>query len=330
MKAFTFAEHGKPEDILQESQVDVPEPKDGQVRIKVKAASLNPVDFKIMETALWPTPLPFTPGYDVSGTVDQVASDVTAFKTGDDVFCCNWALDEGQAMGQHDDKFGLTGGALAQYILVPAVKLTAKPEGVSHEQAAGIALVGLTALQCIDNAGVTKDSKVLILGGAGAVGQIAIQLAKERGAWVATTASPRTKEFVSETCKPDLIVDYTTEKWFELDSLKELDAVVDTVGEADGFKNADAVVKQGGNFVSIASFDAGTDASAHQPRFNYAGFYCLKNNAEQQKQLASLIADGKLTLKIDSTFAFTLEGVKSAFAKSMSGKAMGKIVVNVE
>eukprot|EP00514_Thraustochytrium_sp_LLF1b_P012190 CAMPEP_0184542260 /NCGR_PEP_ID=MMETSP0199_2-20130426/1872_1 /TAXON_ID=1112570 /ORGANISM="Thraustochytrium sp., Strain LLF1b" /LENGTH=318 /DNA_ID=CAMNT_0026936031 /DNA_START=137 /DNA_END=1089 /DNA_ORIENTATION=+ len=312
MKAFTIAEHGKPEDILQESQLEVPEPKEGQVRVKVQAVSLNPVDYKVMDTPLWPTPLPLTPGYDISGVVDQVASDVTNFKAGDNVFCCNWELDEGQPTGQHGDKFGLIGGGLAEYILLPAVKLSAKPEGVSHEEAAGVSLVGLTALQSLDKAGVTKDSKVLIIGGSSAVGQIAVQLAKERGAWVATTASPRTKDFVTETLKPDLVIDYTAEKWHELDSLKEIDAVLDTVGEADAFKNADAVVKQGGNFVTIGSFDAGFDPKAHQPRFSFAAFYGLKNNTKHQNELAGLIADKKLTVKIDSTYPFTMEGVKSA------------------
>merc|ERR1719464_271 len=102
----------------------------------------------------------------------------------------------------------LVGGGLAEYSIVPSNKLSRKPTNVSHEEAASVALVGLTARQALDALSVKEGTKLLILGGSGAVGTIATQLAKNRGAWVATTCSSRTKDYVGRMGKPDMIVDY--------------------------------------------------------------------------------------------------------------------------
>merc|ERR1719313_1002715 len=243
---------------------------------------------------------PFTPGYDISGVVDAVGDDVSDFQQGDAVFAVNWGEHK------HDDESKLTAGGLAQYVVLPASKLSKKPEGISHEQAAAVALVGSTAHQALDNLGVTKGSKVLILGGAGAVGTVACQLAKLRGAWVATTCSPRTKDYVIAKSNPDLIVDYTSQKWDEdVPQLKGIDAV----------------------FVAVATFDAGFVPTAHQPAFTWAAFMCLKNDPKQQDELVQLMADKKLTLDVEETFPFTSEGVQAAFAKQKGGKSKGKNVI---
>merc|ERR1712227_488184 len=216
----------------------------------------------------------------------------------------------------------LTAGGLAQYAVLPASKLSKKPDGISHEQAAAVALVGSTAHQALDNLGVTKGSKVLILGGAGAVGTVACQLAKLRGAWVATTCSPRTKDYVIAKSNPDLIVDYTSQKWDEdVPELKGIDAVFEA-GADDGFERAKKIVKEGGSFAAIATFDAGFVPTAHQPAFT-----CLKNDAKQQDELAQLMADKKLTLGVEETFPFTSEGVQASFAKQKGGKSKGKNVI---
>lgn len=327
MEAFQFEKNGPVTDVLKATQIAVPEVGPGLVRIATKAVSLNPIDYMVMETeggmssAGWSMDFPFVPGYDISGVVDAVGDDVSDFQKGDAVFAVNWGEHK------HDDESKLTAGGLAQYVVLPASKLSKKPEGISHEQAAAVALVGSTAHQALDNLGVTKGSKVLILGGAGAVGTVACQLAKLRGAWVATTCSPRTKDYVIAKSNPDLIVDYTSQKWDEdVPELKGIDAIFEAVAD-DGFERAKKIVKEGGSFAAIATFDAGFDPTAHQPAFKWAAFMVLKNDPKQQDELVQLMADKKLTLDVEETFPFTSEGVQAAFAKQKGGKSKGKNVI---
>lgn len=328
MQAIQIAKNGPAAQVLEQVQIPVPAVGKGMVRVKVKAVSLNPIDYKVVETeggmsaAGWSNDLPFTPGYDISGQVDEVGEDVVGFVKGDQVFAVNWGS------GKHDDETKVTGGGLAEYAIVPFNKLSRKPSGISHEEAAGIALVGLTARQALDNLGVKQDSRVLILGGAGAVGTVAIQLAKARGAWVATTASPRTKDYVVSVGKPDLVIDYTTSKWDETSELVGIDAIFDAIGESEGFQRAKAgnVIREGGSFLSIAAFDAGFDPTAHKG-FKYAAFYALSNSVTHQYEIAQMLADKTLTLPVEETFPFTEQGVKAAFAKQAGGKSKGKNVV---
>ncbi|KAA8490792.1 2-methylene-furan-3-one reductase [Porphyridium purpureum] len=335
MKAFSYSEFGAPVDVIKAVDVAVPEPGPGTVRVKIVTASINPVDFMVCRTGLtaagWNTALPFVPFYDLSGTVDAVGTDVSAFQVGDEVFGVNWGQGKDQPFAVHDDEFNLVGGACAEYAIMPACKLSLKPAAVSHDVAAAVALVGTTAYQALDVLGVKSGSRVLILGGAGAVGQIAVQLAKERGAWVATTCSGRTRDFVSSVAKPDMIIDYNVSKWDEMEEIKgSLDAVFDAVGEKDAFPRVrdGKLVREGGSYLSIAGRDVGYDAKAH-PGFTYAAWYCLKNSPKVQDELAKLIADKKLVVTIEETFPFTLEGVLRAFVKQESGKSVGKNIISV-
>ena len=139
--------------------------------------------------------------------------------------------------------------------------LSKKPKEISHEQAAAIALVGTTAYQALFNClNVKEGDKILILGGPTSVGSLAIQLAKNAGAWVATTSSERNVNHV-KSLKPDLIIDYRKEDWSNHPSINGIDAVFDAVGETGAFGKCSGddskVIKMGGRFVSIANFDAG-------------------------------------------------------------------------
>lgn len=328
MQAFQFEKNGPVTEVLKEAEIPVPDVGAGMVRIEVKAVSINPIDAMVMETegglsgAGWSMDFPLVPGYDISGVVDEVGDDAAGlFAKGDDVFAVNWGK------GKHDDDTNVTAGGLARYAIVPASKLSKKPKEVSHEHAAAVSLVGSTATQALDNLGVKEGSRVLIFGGASAVGVVATQLAKLRGAWVATTCSPRTRDYVAATGKPDLIIDYTSEKWDEMPELKGVDAIFDAIGETDGFARAKSVVKEGGSFLSIVSFDPGFDPTAHQPRFKWAAMYALSNDSSQQDELVRLLADGKLKLDVEETFPFTSEGVQAAFAKQKGGKSKGKNVI---
>lgn len=176
---------------------------------------------------------------------------------------------------------------------------------------------------------VVYGTQVLVFGGSTAVGSIVIQLVKSQGAWAATTASSRTKEYVSQF-GADLIVDYRTEKWEDLEALKDVDVVIDTVGEANAFQKVRdfKVLKENGRFVSIASLDAGFDPSAHAP-LEFASFFALQNSVADQDALAADLASGKLKLRIDGKFPFTVEGIRELVQACKAGKAMGKLVLSV-
>lgn len=334
--AFQFEKNGPVEEVLKEVQIPIPDVagSSGMVRIKVMAVSLNPIDVKIMETnggmsgAGWSMDFPFIPGYDISGVVDAVSDDVQNWKVGDEVFTCNWGI------GKHDDETKITAGGLCQYTIVPASKLSMKPSNVSHEDAAAISLVGLTALQSINNLGVKEGTRLLILGGSGAVGTIAMQLAKARGAWVATTCSQRTKDYVVLMGNPDLIIDYNAAKWYEMSELttgdddNKIDAIFDAIGEEKGFEHSKNVLKNDGtgSFLSIANFDVGFNPTGHEG-YKYASFHCLSGNKSQQDDLVQLIVDKKLKLQLDGKDPFTNDGVQATFGKQKSNKSMGKNVI---
>eukprot|EP00041_Stephanoeca_diplocostata_P014593 m.270752 g.270752 ORF g.270752 m.270752 type:complete len:337 (-) comp19741_c0_seq2:499-1509(-) len=329
MKAAQYRQTSEDIASLELVDVEIPTPVPGAVVVKVKSAAVNPIDHKVMAghmiPAGWSLPLPFTMGYDFSGIVAAVhADDQSSFKVGDAVFAVNWGSHK------HDDDTSTPGGAFAEFILVSSSKLSKKPEGVTFEQAAAVALVGTTARQVtLDCAAVKNSQKVLVFGGATAVGSIVIQLAKQQGAWVATTASSRTNAYVQQF-GADSIIDYTAEKWEDLDILKGIDVVIDTVGEADAFRKVRErnVLKETGRFVSIASLDAGFDPAAHPP-LEYAAFFALENRVSDQDALAADLAAGALKLQIDNVFPFTAQGITDLVGACKAGKAMGKLVLNV-
>lgn len=306
-----------------------PEPGPGQVVVKVHSASINPIDFKVhnghaTKAYSWTVDLPFTAGYDFAGVVDSVGQGVESFSQGERVYAVNW--------GQHShyDQGEPGGGAFAEFILISAAKVSKIPDGVTYDQAAAVALAGTTAYQALhDAAKVTLGQRILIIGGSTSVGHLAIQLAKERGAWVATTASTRNFEFVSQL-GADLVINYNNEQWETLPELQGLDAVIDTVGEDKAFLRAtqSGVVKPDGAFVSIATLEAGLDPSAHAP-LHFAAFFLLYNSAAVQDELVKRLASGALKVKIDQTFPFTTEGVQDLFKKVSSNTSTGKNILKI-
>eukprot|EP00466_Bigelowiella_natans_P006657 jgi/Bigna1/56842/estExt_Genewise1Plus.C_1280028 len=293
-------------------EVEKPKLETGQLLIKAKAAALNPIDPMVMAGLLkgagWGQPSPYVPGYDVSGVVEAIGEGVEGFKVGDEVF-----------------SKGPIAGTFAEYCVLPANKVSKKNSKVSFEQAAAVALVGTTAYQSLKAVGVGKESKVLILGGSGAVGYLGCQLAKSMGAYVATTASARTMEYV-KTTGADKIINYRETKWEECEDLKGIDAVFDSIGENGGFEKAKKIVKEGGSFVSISNPDAGHSPTAHK-EFKYASFFCLKTSVEVQDKLMGMLANETLKINIEKTFPFTKDGVTEAFTAQTAGKAMGKYVI---
>jgi len=331
MLAALYTENSTDYAAIQVQRVEKPQAGPGQIVVKVHTAAINPIDdmvFKGYTKGMgWSMPLPFIVGYDFAGVVDSIHESDEAtgrFAPGERVFGVNWGT------GSHVDPGTPAGGAFAEYILVPSGKVSKIPDKVSFDEAAAVALVGTTAYQILfDCAKVTTGQKILILGGATSVGQIAIQLAKERGAWVATTASTRNLDYVAQF-GPDLVVDYKTQKWDEISELKNLDAVFDTASEVDSFARtrANGVVKSDGAYVTITGPLAGFNPKGHPP-LHFASLFCLINSATVQDELIAKLADGTLKITLDESFPFTSEGVHNLFNKVATGASTGKNLLKI-
>eukprot|EP01034_Spumella_vulgaris_P030085 gene30085-37244_t len=330
-----FSKDGEPSPL---KMVTVPKPvlsHPSSALIKVYAASINPIDVYVVKGMLaqrgWPCPLPGSPGMDFSGIIESLSDDVTDFHVGDEVFGCHGGS---PTSGTHVDENGSVASTFAEYFVVPINQVVKKPPALSHVQAAAIALVGMTANGPLGLANVGPSSKVLVLGGSTAVGTLVIQLAKLKGAWVATTASTRAIEYVSQF-GADQIVDYTQTKWWETteSGLSGLDVVFDASREENLLERAktEGVVKEGGKIVSVCTHSLGFNPAAYQPRFSFCAFVSVRPiySAQDMAQLAQWIADGTVKLPVENVFPFTQQGVLDIFAKSESGKSLGKQVLQI-
>ncbi|CAA2967792.1 2-methylene-furan-3-one reductase [Olea europaea subsp. europaea] len=221
MKAWSYSEYGGVDVLKLESNVAVPEVKEDQVLIKVVAAALNPVDFKrrLGKFQATDSPLPTVPGYDVSGIVVKVGSQVKGLKEGDEVY------------GDIHEKT-LDGpkqfGSLAEYTAVEEKLLALKPKNLDFAQAAGLPLAIETAYEGLERAGFSSGKSILILGGAGGVGSLVIQLAKHvfGASKIAATASTPKLDFL-KSLGADLAIDYTKENFEDLP--EKFDVVYDSV-----------------------------------------------------------------------------------------------------
>lgn len=242
MKAAVFSDFGQPESALSiRSDVPVPSPSASQVLIRVHAASINPIDYKLMGGILsivsflhkWP----LITGFDVSGVVVQTGSSCKLFKAGDKVYA--------------KSPFPKC-GALAEYIAIDEDIVSIKPKNLTFAQAATVPLAGLTSYQAMLHSGKLKEGqKVLINGSSGGTGSFAVQIAKQVGATVYATCSERNRQLVEEL-GADRIIDYQTQDFG--DELKDegIDLVYDTVGGYDAWEKAQKILKPSGIFVTIA------------------------------------------------------------------------------
>jgi NADPH:quinone reductase-like Zn-dependent oxidoreductase len=247
MKAIRIHAYGGPEFLVYED-APRPQPEKGEVLIRVHAAGVNPVDWKIREGYLKDMlhrSLPLVPGWDVSGVVETVGPGVTRLKKGNEVYSRpDIARD----------------GAYAEYIVVRESEVALKPKTIDHIHAAAIPLAGLTAWQSLFDAGkLMTGQKVLIHAAAGGVGSMAVQLAKWKGAYVVGTASEHNHDFLRDL-GADEIIDYTKTR-FE-DAVHDTDMVFDTIG-GDTRKRSWQVLKKGGILVSIISPPSVEEANIH-------------------------------------------------------------------
>jgi len=228
-------------DIIEINE-STPEPSvsPGKVLVAIKAAGVNPVDWKISEGGfqqMFPLQFPLTLGIDFAGVIKQVGEGVSPsdFKQGDEVYGQAGVISGGS-------------GAFAEMAVANMKTIANKPRTLSYPEAAGLPLVGVAAWRVLtEDIGLSKDQKILIHGGAGGIGSIAIQLAKSLGGYVATTVSASDKPFVQKL-GADTIIDYKTQTFENL--LQNYDAVFDTVG-GDTYRRSFKVLKKGGIIVSM-------------------------------------------------------------------------------
>ena len=299
MHAIVMHETGGPE-VLHFEEAERPEPGDGEVLIRVRAASVNPADWKARRGPR-DTALPVVLGHDVSGTVEVSRSD--AFAEGDDVF--------GMAPS----------GGYAEFATAPAGLIARKPDAVSHEQAAAIPVAGMTAWQALfDRGGLESGQTALIAGAAGGVGHFGVQFAKITGARTIGTGSTRNRDFVLGLGAHEY-VDYTAQD--VADVVQDADVVLDAVG---GETTASLVptVRPGGVLVTIAS---APPEDAARERGVRAELLIMSPEADQLARIADHVAAGDVRVEIAEVLP--LAEVARAHELSESGHTRGKIILTV-
>lgn len=287
-----------------------------QLRVKVASAGLNPIDWKLAEgivPLLAHPPTPENPcriGFDFVGTVVEVGKSVVDFQLGDEVYAMPTFA-------------GI--GSFAEYFTVPADLVARKPSNLNSDQAAGIPLAGLTSYQALVEHGQLKAGQtVLILGGSGGTGSLAIQIAKAVGATVITTTSFRNADWVKKL-GADRVIDYTKENWGQVIAPHSLDLIYDCGMEPESW-NADAqnVLKPTtGRFVTIEPIPDQIES----PIGATAVHFFTRMSGIDMSKLTALAEEGKLVPTIGSVHPF--EQLSEALAAQKSGRAKGKVVLQV-
>lgn len=311
MRAVQYTKYGGPE-VIEVKGIANPSAGSGQVLVEVHAASLNPFDWKLRSgymKDMIPLQFPVTIGGDFSGVVVEVGKEVSEFKIGDDVF--------GQALVLNGGS-----GSIAQFCAANIKNTAAKPKSINHQESASLPLVGASAIQALEeHIKLTSGQKVLIHGGSGGIGSIAVQLAKYLGAYVATTVSIEKLQFAKKL-GADEVIDYKNQRFEEM--VKDFDAVFDTVG-GETTEKSFKVLRRGGILVSMVG----------QPNEDLAAKYNVtaigqntQTNAERLSHLARLVDEG--VIKPQVAKVFPLDETRQAFEHLESGHPRGKVVVSVK
>lgn len=308
MRVITQQELGGPEVL---TVVDAPEPRPlpTEVLVRVEAIGLNPLEARLRagEFPLMGAP-PFVLGWDVSGVVGEARTG--RLRPGDEVF--------GMPL------FPRAAHAYAEFVSAPALHLAHKPASLSHVEAAALPVVGLTAWQgLVDLGGVTAGDRVLVHGGGGGVGHVAIQIAKAFGAHVIATAGGSKREFV-EGLGADEVVDYTTVDFAEV--VHDVDLVLDTLG-GDTVGRSLRVLRPGGHLVTaVAEDDAELVARFEAAGMRFSGV-AVDPDPVALRRLVELVDQGRLRVHVQETFPF--ERVANAHRLLDAGHLQGKLVLTV-
>jgi NADPH:quinone reductase-like Zn-dependent oxidoreductase len=305
MLAIRIHEFGGPE-VLKLESAPRPAPGAGEMLVRVHAAGVNPIDWRIRAGPGLGTKLPYIPGFDVSGVVEEVGANVNKFKKSDEIFAM---LDLRR------------GGAYAEYTIVKPEEAALKPAKMSQTDAASIPLVSLTAWEALfDTAKLDKRQIVLIHGGSGGVGSMAVQLAKWKGATVFATASQENQEFL-KSLGADVTIDYRNQKFEEI--AKNVDVVLDTIGGDTQARSWQTLAK-GGILVSIVG---GASRSKPKDLDVRAADILVHPSSDELSQIARLLDDGVIHPVV--TQVLPLADAPKAHQMSETRHTRGKIVLEI-
>ena len=298
--------------MLEIAETDPPEPSAGQVLVRVEAAGINPVDYKIRNGSLkliMPGRFPRTPGGEIAGTVEKTGPGPSAFKPGDRVF----------AMLRTPQ------GGYAQYVAVQEKLLCLMPQGLSFEEAAAVPLAGLTALQSLRDKGkIARGMRVLVNGASGGVGSYAVQIAKAHQAQVTGVCSGRNLSFVRDL-EADEVIDYETEDFTRMD--KHYDIVLDAVAKK-GFTGCYNTLKPRGVYISTLPSPGLLLRQTLNPLFSKKAYAIISSSrAGDLTFLGRLAEEGKLRVHLER--AYSLEEAVLAHKRIESGRVRGKLVLNL-
>ena len=308
MKAIRIHRFGGPE-VLQLDEIERPEPGPGEVRVRVAAASLNPVDYKMREggmPALREGDLPVTLGRDLCGVIDAIGPNVAHVVPGEPVFAH-------VAFGR---------GAYAEYVIVKVGEFAPKPETLTVVDAASLPLATTTAWQGLFEHGeLTSGERVLIHGASGGVGYLAVQLAKLHGADVIATGSAANLAWLS-SLGADQVIDYKSKR-FE-DEVRDVDLVFDLIG-GDTRARSWPVLKPGGRLVNTThDGDVAAEASQHGRK---GETYMAHPDAHQLRRVGQFADEGRLQVLVDRTYP--LEEAAAAQSYLQDGHPRGKVVLEL-
>lgn len=304
MRAVTYPAYSTDLSTLVVGERPKPKVAPSAVLIEVKAAAVNPVDWKVMAgglDGLLDSVFPVVPGWDVAGVVAAVGPDTPEFAAGDEVI----AYARKEVNG---------GGTFAEYVAVPASSVATKPTTLSFEQAAGLPLAGGTALRTVDALRLTEGDTLLIHAAAGGVGSFAVQIAVARGARVIGTASEANHEFLRGLGAEPVVYGAGLVERIKVLAPDGVSAAADFVGGQ--LDTSLAVLADAGRLASVA--DPGV--IEHGGRWIW-----VRPDGTQTARLAALADEGRLTVEVSQTFG--LDGVADAFALSRSGHVRGKLVI---
>ncbi|SKB29991.1 NADPH:quinone reductase [Salegentibacter holothuriorum] len=326
MKALQIIKYGEIKDSLTISEVKKPSVMPNEILVKVKAASLNPIDYKMAQGHLKemvPLKLPSTIGFDVSGVVVEKGADVSNFEIDDEIY----------SRVPHEQM-----GTVAEFVTINSDKVAKKPENISFEEASGLPLTGLTAIQALEKAGIKEDDRILIHAGSGGVGSFAIQYAKAKGAIVYTTTSTKNVDWV-KALGADRVIDYKTEDYKEV--ANNLDIVFDTLGDDYTF-DAFGIIKEDGKVTSIA----GPPSEETAKQMGIEGYQLpeqleklikeksatykhtwMQPNAAQLNEIKTMVEDGDIKPIVDLIYSFE-DGV-DAYEYLATGRAEGKVIISL-
>ena len=311
MRAITYSRYGGPE-VLELTDLPVPKVGPDAVLVRVRAASVNPVDWKVRQGYLDPlmdAVFPVVPGWDVAGVVEQVGLDTPEYQVGDEVY----GYVRKDVVGGE-----VAGGTFAELVAAPVRTLARKPTAWSFEEAAAVPLAGLTAYQTIRRAGLVAGQTVLVHAAAGGVGSFAVQIARALGARVIGTASERNHEFLrSLGAEPVTYGEGLAERVRAL-APEGVDVVLDYVG-GDSLDSVPQVLRDGGTVASITDRRARDELGGH--------YVWVRPSTTDLDALTRLIDDG--AVKVDVAQVFDLADAAAAHDLVAEGHVRGKVVVRV-